>query len=152
MSISKLVDNRSYGGNSLGSFSCPAPDCMYNVNGGCAAEWCIYSELPKFVAASRIVTCSICGETTTTVSLNSGTTSWVCPKCQEKIKKVTPDERPCSICGKMVPVDQYICTDCQKKISKTITNLTCPICGASIKPGQTMCSSCASKVRSKLNE
>lgn len=151
MSISKLVDNRQL--SVPEDNICYTADCMYNVGGGCAAEWCIFNELPKMVTSSRTLTCSVCNEATKTVSIHSGITSFICEKCRTKIKKVTPDEKPCSVCGtNKVPVDQYICNDCQKKISKTIKNLSCPICGTHIEPGQSICVSCSSRIRGKLNE
>lgn len=129
-------------------------DCMYlTSSGGCAAEWCIYAELPKMVSDSRELTCSVCGVNKKSVSMYSGITSYICPQCQEKIKKITPDEKLCAVCRtNTVPVDQYICNDCQSKLVSITKDLKCPICGTSISPGQSMCDSCAQKIKEKLGE
>lgn len=151
MSISKFVDNRAY--STPETYTCQSVDCMFNVNGACSAEWCIFNELPAITTSSRTVTCSICGEATKSFSLMSGTTSYICSKCQEKIKKVTPDEKPCSVCSSnMVATDEYICKECQEKIAKTIKDTSCPICGSSINPGEYICKTCANKIKEKLNE
>ena len=129
-------------------------DCQYLTSSGeCSAEWCVYSQLPKMVINSRELTCSVCGKNKKTFSSYSGITSYTCPECKEKLKKITKDDKLCSVCGKnTVDVDQYICTDCQQKLIKVTKNLTCAICGTSISVGESICSSCSSKIREKLNE
>lgn len=129
-------------------------DCMYlTPSGGCAAEWCIYAELPKMVSGSRELTCSVCGINKKTVSMYSGTTSYICPECQEKIKKVTPDEKLCSVCKtNKVAVDQYICIDCQTKLITVIKDPKCAICGTSVSVGEYICQSCRDKIKSSTRE
>lgn len=89
MGLSKLLENgdssKKYpagvDGCMLGESS-----CMFNVDGNCAAEWCIFSQLPKMLTTTREVTCMICEEEKTELSVLSGQTNYICPKCLEKIK------------------------------------------------------------------
>lgn len=129
-------------------------DCMFlSTGGGCSAESCIFDELPLVTGGSRQLTCSVCGTNKTTVSIYSGTTSFICPECQEKLKKITQDEKLCSVCKvNKVSVDQYICLECQTKLVKSIENSTCTICGANTGIGDSICSSCAEKIKVKINE
>lgn len=128
-------------------------DCMYLSNGSCTAEWCIYEELPKITNNNRELTCYVCGKNKKTVSIYSGTTSYVCPECQEKINKITQDEKLCSVCNtNKVQVDQYICSECQEKLVKSMKNDTCCICGSSTSIGKCICDTCANKIKEKINE
>lgn len=128
-------------------------DCVYlTSNGTCAAEWCIYAELPKMNTSARELTCSVCGENKKTVSMYSNITSYICPECQEKIKKVTPDEKLCSVCKtNKVSVDQYICTDCQTKLITVIKDPKCSICGSPVSVGEYVCSSCKNKINQSIS-
>lgn len=155
MSISKLVDNRSYQPKTSENVCMKgSSDCMFlTSSGGCSAEWCIFNELPKITTGGNELTCSICGKNKKTVSPYSGITSFICDECSEKIKKITPKQKPCAVCGvNNVEVDQYICSDCQQKILKTIKDTKCAICGQPVNPGEYICSTCSTKIKEKLDE
>ena len=92
------------------------PDCEYlNSDGNCSAEWCIYSQLPKMITKSKILTCSVCKKNKTTVSTYSGITSYICPECQVKLIKVIEDKK-CPICGTNININESICSSCSTKI------------------------------------
>lgn len=157
MGLSKIVDpvlNKEFPDTETGC-RLGRMDCQYlDSNGDCSAEWCIYEELPKIIKTDKKVTCSICGKNTKIISLYSGITEYTCPECRTKIKKITKDEKLCSVCNEnKIAVDQYICTSCQKKLITYVNhNQKCSICGTSTSVGVSVCSSCSSKIREKLNE
>ena len=155
MGLSKIIDanNGSSSINKQATVSCEhGVDCMYkSASGGCTAEWCIFSQLPKIVNNSKKLKCSVCGKNEKTVSVYSGISSFVCDECTEKINKVIKD-RTCPICGTSIELEEVICSNCAGKLKEAIADRHCPICGTSISLSQTMCSSCASRIRSKLNE
>lgn len=125
-------------------------DCMFlGQNGSCIAEWCIFEELPTVINTTKSLTCSICNETKKTVSTFSGIGSFICDKCNEKIKKVTPDNKQCSICGSFIKLEETICNNCKNNINKTI-NSNCVFCGTSTSNGNSICSACVDIIRNKL--
>ena len=123
MAISRLVDDRSYTPQPKSTkmkprsaISCQKgiADCMFNVNGDCSAEWCIFAELPDIVVGSKSISCSVCGNTTT-VSIYSGSSNYICPDCQSKIKQCI--ENPtCAICGATVSPGVGLCGSCAERI------------------------------------
>ena len=106
-----------------GSTSCMKGvyDCMYSTpEGGCCAEWCIYNELPSMDITSKEITCDVCQKNKKTVSIYSGTSSFICDECVEELRKLT-QERNCLICGVTVKGDQ-ICPQCASLIREKLYN------------------------------
>lgn len=120
MSISNIVDNRAYKPkDDTNPCQKNIKDCMFRTSKGCAAEWCIFAELPQITTETRTLTCSICGKNKKKVSMLSGMTSYICSECQEKIHKVI-DNPTCAICGAKVEQGQSLCSVCISKIRSKI--------------------------------
>lgn len=95
-------------------------NCMFsNTTGGCSAEWCVFEELPKIQSNNKKLTCDICGNNTTTVSIYSGKTSYICDECKEKINKLT-EQTNCVICGAKTEGLQTICSYCASQIREKL--------------------------------
>lgn len=88
-------------------------DCMFldKSTGNCSAEWCIYKELPKMVRLNVKLTCEICKTKTTTVSIYSGETKYICDDCLKTIDNVV-NHPTCSSCGASTSIGKYLCQSC----------------------------------------
>lgn len=88
-------------------------DCMFlnKSNGNCSAEWCIFKELPKMVRLNVKLTCEVCKSKTTTVSIYSGETKYICNECLKNIDDVINHPK-CSRCGTSTSIGKYLCSSC----------------------------------------
>lgn len=119
MSISRIVDNRTYNSRTSETVGCSKnSDCMFFNGSGCSAEWCIFERLPKMINTSKTIECLICGNTKT-VSVYSGKSDYICDDCKEDIKKLINNPK-CEICGTTVSVGKCICNTCRNKIKEKI--------------------------------
>ena len=118
------TDNKTYRLKN-GSEPCMkgAKDCIYanSTSGGCYAEWCIFDQLPVIENTSKELTCMVCNENKTTVSVYSGKTDFICEDCKEKISKLIK-ETNCAICGAEIKGGQSICSYCASQIREKIYN------------------------------
>ena len=90
MAISKLlyVNNSKKGSDGIKGCMMGSSDCMFLVDGNCSAEWCVFSQLPKILNNTREIECMICGKEKTKVSVLSGQSIYICPKCVEKLRRL----------------------------------------------------------------
>lgn len=121
MAISKLVDNRKYEKKTIETCQLNSKDCMFldKADNTCRAEWCIYKELPEMVKLNVKLTCEVCKKNSTTVSVYSGETKYICDECLEKIKNRT-ESHTCEVCGASISYDRSICSSCGSKLRRII--------------------------------
>lgn len=98
-------------------------DCMFldKDTGNCSAEWCIYKELPKMVRVNVKLNCEICKTNSTTVTVYSGETKYICKECLNKINSFITNTK-CNICGTDTSESgKCICNSCASKIRRYFT-------------------------------
>ena len=149
MGLSRILDKEYKTSDSL-NVSCSEghSDCMFNINGTCSAEWCIFKELPKMITTGKNVKCKVCKKNTTNVSVYSGQNEYICNDCLQKIYNIIENPK-CGICGKSVELGESICSSCRSELE---SSSKCAICGTKTSLGKSICSTCATRIRGKLNE
>ena len=122
MAISKLLENKkSIKKKEVEECHKNSTDCMYldKKDGTCRAEWCIFKELPEMVKLNVKLTCEVCKKNTTTVTVYSGETKYICDDCLDKLNTSIKDHK-CSICGASISTDRCICSTCGNKLRRIL--------------------------------